>query len=126
MTCNGKAVSKVMRWGMIEITGRSDCLMCKNGEIYVIDFACVESCHLSIRHLLHNLTDMRQKPSAGLGLHVAMVPESYHHIPHEAKMQKIQDWPIPKDVTGVRGFLSTCRLPSHQHLLLDLSPFSYS
>jgi hypothetical protein len=29
------------------------------------------------RRLLHNLTDMRQKPSAGLGLRVAMVPESY-------------------------------------------------
>jgi hypothetical protein len=28
--------------------------------------------------LLHNLTDMRRKVSACLGLHVAMVPESYH------------------------------------------------
>jgi hypothetical protein len=32
------------------------------------------------------------------------------HVPHEAKMQEIQDWPIPKDVTGVRGFLGTCGL----------------
>jgi hypothetical protein len=31
-------------------------------------------------------------------------------IPHEAKTQKIQDWPIPKDVTRVRGFLGTCGL----------------
>jgi hypothetical protein len=31
-------------------------------------------------------------------------------VPHEAKMQKIQDWPIPKDVTRVRGFLGTCGL----------------
>jgi hypothetical protein len=31
-------------------------------------------------------------------------------VPHEAKMQKIQDWPIPIDVTGVRGFLGTCGL----------------
>jgi hypothetical protein len=31
-------------------------------------------------------------------------------VPHEAKMQKIQDWPIPIDVTGVHGFLGTCRL----------------
>jgi hypothetical protein len=23
------------------------------------------------------------------------------HVPHEAKMQKIQDWPVPTDVTGV-------------------------
>jgi hypothetical protein len=29
---------------------------------------------------------------------------------HEAKTQKIQDWPIPKDITGVRGFLGTCGL----------------
>jgi hypothetical protein len=32
------------------------------------------------------------------------------HIPHEAKTQKIQDWPIPKDVTRVQGFLGTCGL----------------
>jgi hypothetical protein len=32
-------------------------------------------------------------------------------VPHEAKMQKIcKDWPIPKDVTGVQGFLRTCEL----------------
>jgi hypothetical protein len=31
-------------------------------------------------------------------------------VPHEAKTQKIQDWPIPIDVTGVRGFLGTCGL----------------
>jgi hypothetical protein len=32
--------------------------------------------------LLHNLTDMRWKVSAGLGLRVAMVPESYHPPSH--------------------------------------------
>jgi hypothetical protein len=32
------------------------------------------------------------------------------HVPHETKTQKIQNWPIPIDVTGVRGFLSTCGL----------------
>jgi hypothetical protein len=32
------------------------------------------------------------------------------HVPHEAKTQKIQDWQILKDVTGVQGFLGTCRL----------------
>jgi hypothetical protein len=31
-------------------------------------------------------------------------------VPHEAKTQKIQDWPIPIDATGVRGFLGTCGL----------------
>jgi hypothetical protein len=31
-------------------------------------------------------------------------------VPHVAKTQKIQDWPIPIDVTGVRGFLGTCGL----------------
>jgi hypothetical protein len=32
------------------------------------------------------------------------------HVPHEAKTQKIQDWPIPTDVTGIRGFVGTCGL----------------
>jgi hypothetical protein len=68
--------------GQTEITGRSDCLMRKNGEDYVIDFACAKSCHVFLyagsRRLLHNLTDMHRKPSASLGLRVAMVPESYH------------------------------------------------
>jgi hypothetical protein len=31
-------------------------------------------------------------------------------VPHEAKMQKIQDWPILTDITGVCGFLGTCGL----------------
>jgi hypothetical protein len=31
-------------------------------------------------------------------------------VPHEAKTQKIQDWPILIDVTGIRGFLGTCGL----------------
>jgi hypothetical protein len=31
-------------------------------------------------------------------------------VPHEAKTQKIHDWPIPKDITGVQGFLGTCGL----------------
>jgi hypothetical protein len=32
------------------------------------------------------------------------------HVPHEAKTQKIQDWPILIDITGICGFLGTCRL----------------
>jgi hypothetical protein len=31
-------------------------------------------------------------------------------VPHEAKTQKIQDWPIPIDITGICGFLGTCGL----------------
>jgi hypothetical protein len=31
-------------------------------------------------------------------------------VPHEAKTQKIQDWPIPIDITGIRSFLGTCKL----------------
>jgi hypothetical protein len=31
-------------------------------------------------------------------------------VPHEAKMQKIQDWLIPINITGIRGFLGTCGL----------------
>jgi hypothetical protein len=34
--------------------------------------------YVGSHRLLHNLTDMCQKALAGLGLHVAMVPESYH------------------------------------------------
>jgi hypothetical protein len=30
------------------------------------------------------------------------------HVPHEAKTQKIQDWPIPIDITSVCSFLGTC------------------
>jgi hypothetical protein len=32
------------------------------------------------------------------------------HVPHKAKTQKIQDWLIPIDVTGVYGFPGTCGL----------------
>jgi hypothetical protein len=31
-------------------------------------------------------------------------------VPHEAKTQKIQDWPLPIDITGIHGFLGTCGL----------------
>jgi hypothetical protein len=30
--------------------------------------------------------------------------------PMKPKTQKIQDWLIPIDITGVRGFLGTCGL----------------
>jgi hypothetical protein len=76
--------------GQTEITGRSDCLMRKNGEDYVIDFACAKSHRVYLyagsRHLLHNLTNMCRKPSAGLGLRVAMVPESYHQTSSTSRL----------------------------------------
>lgn len=31
-------------------------------------------------------------------------------VAHEAKTQKIEDWPLPVDLTSVRGFLGTCGL----------------
>ena len=31
-------------------------------------------------------------------------------VPHEAKTQKIRDWPVPDSLTSVRGFLGTCGL----------------
>jgi hypothetical protein len=51
------------------------------------------------------------------------------HVPHEAKMQKIQDWLIPIDVTGIHSFLGTCRLvqlfikysAKHAHPLVNLT-----
>jgi hypothetical protein len=51
--------------------------MRKNGEWIVIDFTCAKSRHVGI---LHNLTDMRWKPSAGFSLHVDRVPVAYHQI----------------------------------------------
>jgi hypothetical protein len=50
-------------------------------------------------------------------------------VPHEAKTQKIQDWPIPIDVTGICGFLGTCGLvrifikdfAKHAHPLVNLT-----
>jgi hypothetical protein len=48
--------------------------MHKNGEEYVVDFACVKCCHISI---LHNLTNMCQKALAGFGLRVERVPVAY-------------------------------------------------
>jgi hypothetical protein len=50
-------------------------------------------------------------------------------VSHEAKMQKIQDWLIPIDITGIRGFLGTCRLvwifikdfAKHSHPLVNLA-----
>jgi hypothetical protein len=50
-------------------------------------------------------------------------------VPHEAKTQKIQDWPIPIDVTSIRGFLGTCGLVQifikdfikHAHPLVNLT-----
>jgi hypothetical protein len=50
------------------------------------------------------------------------------HVPHEAKTQKIQDWPIPIDITGICGFLGTCGLiwifiedfAKHAHPLVNL------
>jgi hypothetical protein len=53
-----------------EISGRCYGLMCKNGEWIVVDFTCVKSRHVGI---LHNLTDMRWKPSASFGLCVDRV-----------------------------------------------------
>jgi hypothetical protein len=60
--------------GQTEISGH--CYV-KNGEWDVVDFACAKSCHVSI---LHNLSDMRRKPSAGFGLCLDRVPVAYHQI----------------------------------------------
>jgi hypothetical protein len=45
MTCNGMAVSKVIGWEMIAISGRC---YGKNGEEDVIDFGCVKCCRIGI------------------------------------------------------------------------------
>jgi hypothetical protein len=51
--------------------------MRKNGEWIVVDFACAKSRCVGI---LHNLTDMRWKPSAFIGLRVDRVPVAYCRI----------------------------------------------
>jgi hypothetical protein len=63
--------------GQTEISGRCYSLMRKNGEWIVVDYACAESHRVSI---LHNLTDMRRKPSAFSGLCVDRVPVAYHRF----------------------------------------------
>jgi hypothetical protein len=62
--------------GQTEITGRCYGLMCKNGEKYVVDFACVKSRCVVI---LHNLTNMCREASACIGLCMDRVPVAYHH-----------------------------------------------
>jgi hypothetical protein len=61
--------------GQTKITGRCDGLMRKNGEHNVVELVYVRSCRHS-----RKLTNMRRKASACIGLHVAMVPESYQHV----------------------------------------------
>jgi hypothetical protein len=49
-------------------------------------------------------------------------------VPHEVKTQKIQNWPIPIDITGICSFLGTCGLiqifikdfTKHAHPLVNL------
>jgi hypothetical protein len=49
----------------------------KNGEEYVVNFACAKCCRVGI---LHNLINIRQNASAGFGLRVARVPVAYHRL----------------------------------------------
>jgi hypothetical protein len=58
--------------GQTEISGR--CYV-KNREWDVVDFACAKSRRVGI---LHNLSDMRQKPSASFGLRLDRVSVAYH------------------------------------------------
>jgi hypothetical protein len=58
--------------GQTEISGR--CYV-KNGELDVVDSACAKSRCIGI---LHNLTNIRRKVSAGFGLHLDRVPVAYH------------------------------------------------
>jgi hypothetical protein len=63
--------------GQTKISGRCYGLMRKNGEDFVVDFACAKCRHVGI---LHNLTNIRRKASAGFGLHVDRVPVAYHRV----------------------------------------------
>jgi hypothetical protein len=87
MTCNGMAMSKVIGCGMIEISG---CCYDKNGEEYVVDFACAKCRRVGI---LHNLTDIHRNASAGFGLHVDRVPVAYHRSP-TTPLSCQPPWPI--------------------------------
>jgi hypothetical protein len=57
--------------GQTEISRR--CYV-KNGEWDVVDFACAKSHRVGI---LHNLSNMRRKLSAGFGLRMDRVPVAY-------------------------------------------------
>jgi hypothetical protein len=74
MPCNGMAVSKVIGWGMIAISGRC---YGKNGERYVVDFC---MCELSLHRHSAYLTDIHRNDSAGFGLRVERVPVVYQRI----------------------------------------------
>jgi hypothetical protein len=68
--------------GQIEISRH--CYV-KNGELDVVDFACVKSRRVGI---LHNLSDMRQKPSAGFGLCVDRVSVAYQWYPPNSSLRQ--------------------------------------
>jgi hypothetical protein len=61
------------------ISGCYDSLMCKNGEYNVVDFVCAKCRRVGI---LHNLTNMHWKASAGFGLRMDRVPVVYPPPPH--------------------------------------------
>jgi hypothetical protein len=58
--------------------------------------------------ILHNLTDMRRKASACIGLCVGMVPESYHRISYEgAKEDYADDADLLKYLESAKELLHT-------------------
>jgi hypothetical protein len=61
--------------------------MRKNGEGFVVDFACVKCHRIGI---LHDLTDIRRKASASFGLRMERVPVAYqqHNTAHIFNQQK--------------------------------------
>jgi hypothetical protein len=99
--------------GQTEISGRC---YDKNGEYNVVDFACANSRRVGI---LHTLSDMRRKLSAGFGLRVDRVPVAYHrprprlsYIPFIKSQQQSTSSTIITLVTRLAAYRSATSLNS--------------
>jgi hypothetical protein len=108
--------------------------MCKNGEVYVVDFACAKSCRVYLyagsRCLLHNLTDMRRKPLACISLCVDRVPVVYQRqqgimgVYSTTRCQNLRVWEINKPLRhrAIAMRLSTLLLITHTLAVPPLDP----
>jgi hypothetical protein len=86
--------------------------MHKNGEWIVVDFACAKSRRVGI---LHNLTDMRWKPSAFIGLRVDRVPVAY---------QRPTWHDLLKAISTLSKFIEDLDDPATRKLEALLGPFT--
>jgi hypothetical protein len=99
--------------------------MRKNGEKYVVNFACAKSRRMGI---LHNLTDMHQKPLAGFGLRVDRVPVAYHrgkiYVPKDRELRRyIVEQHHDTRIAGHAGRFKTLELVSRNYWWPQMSRY---